>query len=91
MRRREFITLLGGAAAWPLAGRAQQADRPKRIGWPAGIAEQDLEAQHRNAVPVQALRDLGWIVGRNLRIDYRWDAQAFDVQAAELTGVIKLN
>jgi putative ABC transport system substrate-binding protein len=88
MRRRDFITLLGGsAAAWPLAARAEQSERMRRIGWLAGLAEQDPEAQSRNTVIVRALRDLGWIVERNLHIDYRYmvgDSQPFDVQAAEL-------
>jgi putative ABC transport system substrate-binding protein len=88
MQRRDFITLLGGtAAAWPLAARAEQSARMRRIGWLAGLAEQDPEAQSRNTVIVRALGDLGWIVGRNLHIDYRYmvgDSQPFDVQAAEL-------
>jgi hypothetical protein len=81
MQRRDFITLLGGAAAaWPLAARAEQSERMRRIGWLAGLAEQDPEAQSRNTVIVRALRDLGWIVGRNLHIDYRYmvgDSQRF--------------
>jgi putative ABC transport system substrate-binding protein len=91
LRRRELIALLGGAAAaWPLASRAQQADRVRRIGWLVGLAEQDPQAQSRNAVVVQALRDLGWMVGRNLHIDYRYtigDSQHFDAQAAELIAL----
>ncbi|HEY1473779.1 MAG TPA: ABC transporter substrate-binding protein [Pseudolabrys sp.] len=92
MRRREFITLIGGAvAAWPFAARAQQrVDRPRRIGWLVGLAEQDPEVQRRNVVVVQALQDLGWIVGRNLHIDYRYtigDSQSFDAQAAELIAL----
>ena len=73
MKRREFITLLGGAAAaWPLAARAQQPERVRRIGVLAGAAaEADLEAQARNAVFRQALQQLGWTEGRNVRYEYR--------------------
>jgi putative ABC transport system substrate-binding protein len=73
VRRRQFITLLGGAAvAWPLAARAQQRDRMRRIGvlMPAGV--DDAEYQTRNAVFLQSLQELGWTVGRNLEIAYRW-------------------
>jgi putative ABC transport system substrate-binding protein len=91
MKRREFVTLLGGVAAWPLAARAQQrVDRPRRVGWLVGLPEQDPEAQRRNVVVVQSLRDLGWMVGRNLQIDYRYmigDNQRFDDQAAELIAL----
>jgi putative tryptophan/tyrosine transport system substrate-binding protein len=75
MRRREFITLLGGAAAaWPLAARAQKGERVRRIGvFLPGTAD-DPGYRERNAAFVQALGELGWIVGRNLRIDYRWGA-----------------
>ena len=74
MRRREFITLLGGAAAWPVAARAQQAGRMRRIGVLMNQAADDPEAQVRNAAFLQGLQELGWIDGRNVRIDYRWDA-----------------
>jgi putative ABC transport system substrate-binding protein len=87
VERREFVALIGAAVVWPLATRAEQPERMRRIGWLAGLTEQDPEAQRRNTVIVQALRDLGWIVGRNLHIDYRYmvgDSQRFDVQAAEL-------
>ena len=74
LRRRQFITLLGGAAAWPLAARAQQGERVRSIGvFMPGTAD-DPGYQARNAAFVQALGELGWIVGRNLRIDYRWGA-----------------
>jgi putative tryptophan/tyrosine transport system substrate-binding protein len=88
MQRREFITFVGSvAAAWPLTARAEQSERMRRIGWLVGFAEQDPEAQSRTTVIVRALGDLGWIVGRNLHIDYRYmvgHSQRFDVQAAEL-------
>ena len=71
MTRREFITLLGGAAAaWPLAARAQE--RVRRIGVLMGGAETDLESHPRMSALQQGLEQLGWKVGRNLRIDTRW-------------------
>jgi putative ABC transport system substrate-binding protein len=78
MRRREFITLLGGVAAWPLQTRAQQPERVRRIGvlWPD--TEADPVSRSRLASLRQALQDLGWIEGRNLRFDYRWGASAED-------------
>jgi putative tryptophan/tyrosine transport system substrate-binding protein len=73
MNRREFITVLGGAAAaWPIAARAQQADRVRRIGVLMGLAASDPEAQSRVAALENGLRDLRWIKGHNLRIEYRW-------------------
>src|SRR5262245_42535976 len=72
-KRREFITLFGGAAAaWPLAARAQQAQRMRRIGVLIGWDESDPEAQSNLAAFVQELQQLGWMDGRNMRIDYRW-------------------
>ena len=92
MRRREFTALLGGTAvAWPLAASAQQRmDRPRRIGWLVGLREQDPETQRRSAIVIPALRNLGWMVGRNLQIDYRYtivDNQRFDDQAKELIAL----
>jgi putative tryptophan/tyrosine transport system substrate-binding protein len=78
IKRREFITLLGGAAAWPLAARAQQPDRVRRIGILTYLASDDADAQSRNAAFLQGLQELGWAVGRNVRIDYRWGASNFD-------------
>src|SRR6516162_10419129 len=71
IRRREFMILLGGAAAWPLAARAQQPDRVRRVGVLMGIAD-DLEGQARLAVFRQALQALGWSEGRNIQFIYRW-------------------
>ena len=69
MRRREFITLLGGAAAaWPLATRAQQPERIRRIGVLVPYAENDPEAKARFAAFLQGLQQLGWTDGRNVRI-----------------------
>src|SRR6516165_10697314 len=73
-KRRAFITLLGGAAAgWPLAARAQQPDRVRRVGVLMGIAD-DPEGQARVMVFKQALHALGWIEGRNIQFIYRWSA-----------------
>jgi len=75
MRRREFITLLGGAAAtWPLAARAQQPERIRRVGVMMGYAEDDPESQSWLAAFKQKLAALGWTEGRNLRIDTFWTA-----------------
>jgi hypothetical protein len=72
MKRREFITLLGGAAVWPLAARAQQPERMRRIGVLTGWPESDAEARSERAAFIQELRKLGWTDGRNLRTDTRW-------------------
>ena len=72
MRRREFITLLGGSAAWPLAARAQHADRMRRVSVLLGLAQQDPEAIDRVKAFRSGMRDLGWIEGRNVQIDYRF-------------------
>ena len=72
IRRRDFITLLGGAAAGPLAARAQQGDRMRRIGVLVGGDENDPEVKRRVSVFTQAFADLGWIEGRNVRMDLRF-------------------
>ena len=75
MRRREFISLLGGGAvAWPLAARAQQAERMRHIGVLTANAADDPAAQARHAALLQGLQQLGWTEGRNLRVDARWAA-----------------
>jgi ABC-type uncharacterized transport system substrate-binding protein len=75
MKRRKFITLLGGAAAtWPLAARAQQPDRVRHIGVLMEQAENSPEQQPRVAAFLQGLQQLGWTDGRNMRIDFRWEA-----------------
>src|SRR5262249_21842627 len=88
MKRRNFMTLLGGTAvAWPLAARAQQAERMRRIGVLMNLAADDPEAPARIAAFAQGLADLGWSIGRSLRIDYRWgagDAERIRREAAEL-------
>ena len=74
MRRREFLTLVGAAVAWPIAARAQQPDRMRRIGVLMGFAESDREGQAFVAAFREGLQKLGWAEGRNVRIDYRWTA-----------------
>src|SRR5215831_5000333 len=71
MKRREFITLLGGAAAWPLAARGQ-TKRMRRIGVLMGLVANDPEAQSRVVALENGLRELGWVKGHNLSIEYRW-------------------
>ena len=74
MRRREFITLIGGAAAWPLAARAQHSNRVRRVGVFMPYTADDREGHARMAAFQQGLQDLGWTDGQNLRIDIRWGA-----------------
>jgi putative tryptophan/tyrosine transport system substrate-binding protein len=88
MRRREFLTFLSNATAWPLAAHAQQPDRMRRIGALAGI-EDDAEGKARFAAFQQGLQELGWNDGRNVRIDYRFgggDADSIRKHAAELAA-----
>jgi putative ABC transport system substrate-binding protein len=72
VKRREFITLLGGAAAWPLGARAQQRELMRRIGVLMNLAADDSEGQARVAAFLQGLQEAGWVVGRNAQIDIRW-------------------
>src|SRR5262245_39482540 len=74
MNRRQFITLLGGAAAWPIAARAQQAERMRRIGVLSPTAVDDQDQKVRLAAFQQRLQQLGWTDGHNVRIDYRFAA-----------------
>jgi ABC-type uncharacterized transport system substrate-binding protein len=89
-KRREFITLIGGAASWPLAARAQQGERVRRIGIiVGGSAAGDVEGQARIDAFRQAMELLGWTTGRNLQIEYRWgmaDPASIRKYAAELVG-----
>src|SRR5215471_10142662 len=77
MNRRETIALLGGATAWPLAARAQQPDRVRRIGVLMPGDETDPVRKTYVSAFTQALQELGWIIGRNLQIDYRWGARDY--------------
>src|SRR5215470_15765087 len=90
IRRRQFIVTLGGAAAWPLAAYAQQSERVRRIGVLMNTASDDAEGQARIAAFLQGLQQLGWTVGHNVRIDYRWgsdDAERHRRGAAELVAL----
>jgi putative ABC transport system substrate-binding protein len=90
VKRREFITLLGGAAAWPLAARAQQPDRMRRIGVLINRAADNPNGQTRFAAFLQGLQEAGWAVGRNARIDIRWggtDVERERRYAAELVAL----
>jgi putative ABC transport system substrate-binding protein len=91
MRRRQFITLLGGTAAtWPLAVRAQQPARMRRIGVLMNLVSDDHESQARIGAFLQGLQEFGWAVGRNIRIDYRWaagDADRVRQYAGELVAL----
>src|SRR5579871_3924067 len=84
MRRREFITLLGGAAAWPLSARAQQADRIRRVGVLIGLAEDDPDAKPRLAAFRQGLEKLGWSEGRSIHLDVRYVLPADEQRARML-------
>src|ERR1700724_1806764 len=90
MQRRAFITLLGGAAAWPLAARAQQGRRMRRVGALMPWIASDPQAQARYAAFLQGLQQLGWSVGNNVQIDSRWSAGNEDdtrKYAAELVAL----
>src|SRR3974377_825870 len=90
MQRREVVTLLGGMVmALPLAAYAQQAERVRRVGVLMPFTVNDTEAEARNAVFEQSLRQLGWTIGRDLQIDYRWpggDAASIRRAAAQTGG-----
>ncbi|MFZ1189604.1 MAG: ABC transporter substrate-binding protein [Pseudolabrys sp.] len=90
MKRREFISLVVGAAAWPLTAYAQQGERMRRIGILVARAEDDPEGQASVAVFVQTLQSLGWTTGRNVQIDIRWgvaDAASSRRYAAEMVAL----
>ena len=91
MKRREFIAALGGAAAWPLSARAQQPERLRHIGMLNGLGQDDPEAQARIAVFEQTLQQLGWVVGRNLKIEVRQiggnDVDRLRSDAAEMVAL----
>jgi putative tryptophan/tyrosine transport system substrate-binding protein len=89
MRRREFITLLGGTAAWPLMADAQQRERLRRIGVLLGLSAKDKEEQLRVKAFESAWPELGWVEGRNIHVDYRWapgDIALMRTQASELVA-----
>jgi putative ABC transport system substrate-binding protein len=90
LKRRGFIALLGGAAAWPLAGHAQQPERARRIGVLMSLPENDSNSQAQLTAFAQALRRFGWVEGKNIQLDYRFaasDPTLFKTYAAELVGL----
>jgi putative ABC transport system substrate-binding protein len=91
MRRRDLITLLGGATAWPLAARAQQPERMRRIGVLMSTAGDDPESQLRLVAFVQGLQQAGWTVGRNVRIDVRWSSGDFARLRKDATDLVALS
>jgi len=91
IRRREFITLLGGAAAgWPMAAHPEQSQRMQRIGVLTNLASDDPEAQARLGAFLQGLQEFGWAIGRNIRIDYRWGAGNSDQTRRYATELVAL-
>ena len=90
MRRREFIALVGGAAAWPLAARAQQAKRMRRIGVLTPFPADDAEGHARLTAFTQALQQSGWTVGQNVRIDYRWGPGSPSTMRKYATELVEL-
>src|SRR5262245_12805879 len=90
MRRRVFLGFVGGAVAWPLAGKAQQGERMRRVGIILPATADDLDFQAFVAAFLQGLGQLGWIVGRNMQIDTCWataNTAAIRRQAAELAAL----
>jgi putative ABC transport system substrate-binding protein len=90
MKRRTFMTLLSGAATWPVVSRAQ-GDGARRIGVLNGLAETDSEAQAWDTAFRKRLDELGWLDGRNLRIDYRWGAGSVDRMQLFAKELVRLN
>jgi putative tryptophan/tyrosine transport system substrate-binding protein len=91
MRRREFITLLGGTAAWPLAARGQQGDRVRRIGILMPFPPTNAEAQVRVRAFREELRKRGWAVGVNAQFDERWTGDNMDLIRSAATNLVELN
>jgi len=90
MRRREFITLVGGAASLPFAARAQQPGQPARVGVLMGISDSDPEAAPRVDALEKGLSDLGWHKGRNIKLEYRWTAGDPDLTLVLAKEIIEL-
>jgi putative tryptophan/tyrosine transport system substrate-binding protein len=90
MRRREFITLLGGAATWPLRARAQQRERMRRIGVLMSATPDDPYQTTYLSAFMQGLQELGWAIGRNVRIDFRWGAGNADLFRKYATELVAL-
>ena len=91
MRRREFITLLGGTAIWPVVARAQQGDRPRRVGVLLAYLESDAQVQTWTKALETSLQELGWNNGRNIQLDYRWAGPDPDRLRAVVEELVRLN
>ena len=91
MRRRAFISLLGGAAAWPLAARAQQPERMRRIGIIMPFAKGDSEGEARIRAFKQELAKLGWTDGGNIQFDERWPADNMDLVRSQAASLVASN
>ena len=89
LKRREFITLIGGVASWPLAARAQQRERMRRIGVLSTQADDDPDARSRIAAFRQKLQQLGWTDGRNVRIDERWAGGGVTARRSVVDPIIR--
>jgi putative ABC transport system substrate-binding protein len=90
LKRRELITFIGGAAAWPLVGHTQQPERIRRVGWLVPWPEKDAMTHASVKAFAHALDQLGWVEGKNIRIDYRFaagDPNLYKTYAAELVGL----
>src|SRR5258705_2796681 len=85
LKRRQIITFLGGAAAWPVAARAQQPDQVRRIGVLMSVPENDPEAPTWLGTFSEGPQQLGWTAGCNIRLDYRW-AAPFDAESRQRVG-----
>jgi putative ABC transport system substrate-binding protein len=90
MNRRTIMTLLGGAAAWPFGARAQQGERMRRVGVLMLPAADDSEGKARVAAFEQSLGKLGWAVGHNLQIDYRWNMNDLERARAAAAELLRL-
>jgi hypothetical protein len=92
MNRREFISVIGGAAAaWPLAARAQQGERMRRVGVLMSYVESDSEAQQQAKAFSQSLAALGWTEGSNITLDYRWRGPPPGQLQAPAVELVQLN
>ena len=91
MRRREFLGVLGGVAAWPRATWAQQSEQVRRVAVLMNVAADDPEALTRVGAFSQGLAELGWTIGRNVRIDYRWYAANADMARKYATELVALS
>ena len=91
MRRREFITLLSSAAAWPFAARAQQTERMRRVSILMAYVESDPDAQQWTKAFSESLQELGWINGRNIQLDFHWAGPSPDQVRADAAEMVRLN